>query len=159
MQELIQWAQRNGVTQQALNELFVMFNAYHVNPNPTTPKTSEGALQQQVRLNAHNAGVIAWRNNVGAATTDTGSHVRFGLANDSAKMNKHIKSSDLIGIKKVYITQEMVGSYIGQFWARECKRPGWHYTGTDREQAQLKYQNLVVSFGGDAKFITSIAEI
>lgn len=69
--------------------------------------------------------------------------VRFGLANDSPAVNKRIKSCDLVGIRP-----------NGQFWARECKPAAWHYTGTEREQAQLRFIELVNSMGGDAAFTT-----
>jgi hypothetical protein len=80
---------------------------------------------------------------VGAAVDARGNHVRFGLANDSKEMNDRIKSSDLIGIGR-----------DGRFIAREVKAPGWRYTGTDREQAQLKFIELIIGMGGDACFVT-----
>jgi hypothetical protein len=93
-----------------------------------------------------------WRNNVGAATTADGSFIRFGLANDSSGLNKILKSADLIGINPVQITQDMVGCVIGQFISREVKTKNWRYTGTAREQAQLKWIELILSLGGNACF-------
>jgi len=42
----------------------------------------------------------------------------------------------------------------GQFVSREVKRPGWRYTGTEREVAQLRWIEIVTALGGDAKFTT-----
>lgn len=62
--------------------------------------TSESAIQNKVRLAAAYAGLECWRNNVGVSMVidEYGNKrpVRYGLANDSAKVNKEIKSSDLI---------------------------------------------------------------
>ena len=112
--------------------------------------TTEQELQQAIRAEASRAGCVLWRNNVGAAGA-----IRYGLANDSAAMNANIKSSDLIGIEPVIITPDMIGTVIGRFIAREVKRPGWHWTGTDRERAQLRYMQLVCRMGGNACFATS----
>lgn len=115
---------------------------------------SESQVQDAVRLAASKAGWLLWRNNVGAGKLDNGSFIRWGLANDTKAMNESLKSSDLIGIRPVLITQEMVGSVIGQFVAREVKREGWRRTGSDREQAQDAFIQLVNSRGGDAAFTT-----
>jgi len=104
-------------------------------------------------------GVILWRNNVGVLIDKFRRPVRFGLANDSKKTNENLKSADLIGIKKVIITQEMVGKTIGQFVSREIKRPGWKYSGTEREKAQLEWEVLINSMGGDAGFATDTGTI
>ena len=109
--------------------------------------TTEQDLQQRIRAEASRVGAVLWRNNVGAAGP-----VRYGLANDSAAMNRHVKSSDLIGLEPVVVTPDMIGSVIGRFVAREVKRPGWRWTGTDREVAQLRFMELVCSLGGNACF-------
>lgn len=115
---------------------------------------SEATIQKKIRLAYANNGVTLWRNNVGACQDASGNFIRYGLANESKQMNDNIKSSDLIGIKPIVITQDMVGATIGQFVAIETKRPGWKYTGTDREKAQLKFIELVKRLGGDAGFCT-----
>ena len=116
--------------------------------------TNETTIQDQIRLEASQAGLRLWRNNVGACRDTKGRLIRYGLANDSAAVNRALKSSDLIGIRPVVVTQEHVGRIIGQFVAREVKRSGWEYHGTPREQAQLRFIELVRSLGGDACFAT-----
>jgi hypothetical protein len=116
--------------------------------------TSEAYSQSQVRLEAPRAGVTLWRNNVGVLTDLTGRPVRFGLANDSRQLNEALKSSDLIGWRPVLITPGHVGRTIAQFVSRECKAPGWKYTGTDRERAQKAWLDLVAAAGGDSAFAT-----
>lgn len=115
---------------------------------------SEAAVLTNVRRNASVRGLRLWRNNVGVAKDDTGRVVRFGLANDSTRVNRVTKSSDLIGITPVVVTQDMVGQTVGIFTARECKREGWVYRGTPTEKAQLGFIELVRRMGGDAEFTT-----
>jgi hypothetical protein len=114
----------------------------------------ETDLQAKVKLEATQKGMRLWRNNVGAFKTPDGSYVRFGIANDSPRLNAIFKSSDLIGIRPVLITKDMVGKTIGQFVAREIKREGWTYKGTEREKAQKAFIDLIKSMGGDAMFCT-----
>lgn len=115
---------------------------------------SETAVQSETRLKASNEGNVLWRNNVGVAKRDDGVPIRYGLCNESKQQNEKVKSSDLIGIKQVLITQEMVGQTIGQFYAREVKKEGWVFKGTKREIAQLNFITIVLSLGGDAEFIS-----
>jgi hypothetical protein len=116
---------------------------------------SEAAILNLVKLEATRKGCRIWRNNIGASYMQDGSFLRYGLANDSAGMNKIIKSADLIGIRPVLITHNMVGATIGQFVSREVKASNWKYTGTDREKAQLAWAELILSMGGDAAFCIS----
>lgn len=115
---------------------------------------SEAAAQAAVRLEAASKGMRLWRNNVGALTDERGVPIRFGLANDSAKINKVIKSGDLIGINSKPITLAEVGQPRGQFLSREIKKPGWAYSATPHEQAQYRWNLLVCAAGGDACFAT-----
>ena len=84
-----------------------------------------------------------------------GRSIRYGLANDSKKVNKVLKSADLIGITPVLITQGMINTIMGVFTSIEVKRAGWTYTGTEKEQAQLAWMHLITLFGGRAGFATS----
>lgn len=119
---------------------------------PDVRGTSEMAVQNQVRLRASREGARLWRNNVGAGKLENGKFVRWGLANDSTAVNAMLKSADLIGIRPVPIGD---GRIIGQFVSYEIKRPGWKYAGTDREEAQLRWRNLILSLGGEASFMTA----
>lgn len=152
MRNLTQWADRHGVSHVALAELRAMMGV-DTDPAKCTAKvSSEAAVQTAIRLEASRLGVRLWRNNSGCCKDETGRLIRYGLCNDSAQLNKRIKSSDLIGVRPVVITSDMVGQRIGQFVAREVKRPGWKYTGTDREKAQLAFIELLQSLGADAAF-------
>jgi hypothetical protein len=152
-----EWATEWNVSPVALRSLMQRIG---IEPDDLLPETPAQALQLEAfvqakeRLAASRQGVYVFRNNVGAFKDDTGRVIRYGLANDSKKLNKMIKSSDLIGIKSIIVTPEMVGSKVAIFWARECKRQGWVYKGTDEEKAQLAFINLVNGLGGDAAFTT-----
>lgn len=120
---------------------------------------SEADIQAKVRLEAASKGARLWRNNVGCLRCPDGSYLRYGLANDSSAVNDVFKSSDLIGIKPILITQDMVGSTIGQFIAREVKRPDWVYKATGHEKAQKAFIDFINSMGGDASFCTNTGTI
>jgi hypothetical protein len=110
-------------------------------------------VQSRVRLEASRKGVTLFRNQVGAMYDERGNFVRFGLANDSAQLNSRIKSADLIGMRPIVITAEMVGRTVGQFVSRECKRGDWSFTGDEHELAQLAWAAFVTSMGGDAAIV------
>lgn len=152
---LEQWALKWGVSYEALQDLRVGFGLVNTDPSIPERGNNEAAVQARIRLEASRCGARLWRNNVGATQDDRGNFIRYGLANDSKQMNEVIKSSDLIGIQPIIITPAHVGSTFGRFVAREVKAPGWQYTGTKREQAQLKFLELIVKLGGDACFATS----
>ncbi len=126
---------------------------------------SEQWAQQQVRFQIAQAGAMSWRNNVGATPAkcpDCGTPrqpVRYGLANDSPKLNEKIKSSDLILAIPRLVTHDMVGQTVAQFGSVEMKRPGWQYTGEGREKQQAAWLGLVESVGGFARFSTGDIEL
>lgn len=153
------WGMKHGIAPFALEELEGLLGiagrAALTDPTSAGEPGSESRQQSIVRLEASQKDVLLFRNNVGAFKTDEGGYVRYGLANDSAKMNDRIKSSDLIGIRRKVITPAMVGSVVGIFTARECKREGWVLRPSDkRAAAQQTFINLINSYGGDAAFAT-----
>ncbi len=115
---------------------------------------SEAEVQSGVRLEAAQKGIRLWRNNSGAGKLENGNFIRWGLCNESAAVNSRMKSADLIGIRAVKITPDMVGRVVGIFVARECKPEGWTYSGDDTEEAQLRFLHLIRDMGGDAGFAT-----
>jgi hypothetical protein len=155
---LYEWAARWQIPLEAIAELQAI-NGMNGTPGHVANGKSEAFAQSQVMLEAAQKGLAVWRNNVGALKDETGRVVRYGLANDSSALNKVLKSSDLIGIRPVQIVPAHVGLTIGQFVAREIKAPGWHYSGTEREEAQLNFINYVNSRGGDAAFATGAGSL
>lgn len=147
------WALRWGVNYQALEELRAMIGIPSVIPL-VDGGASEDDVQQRVRLEAPRKGVMLFRNNVGVLKDITGRPVRYGLANDTKRMNEAVKSADLIGWRRTLIEPKHVGLHIAQFVSRECKHEGWTYSGTDHEAAQQKWALAVISDGGDAAFCT-----
>ena len=111
---------------------------------------SEADVQNWVRIRASEEGWRLWRNNVGVLKREDGTPVRYGLANDSTAVNRELKSADLIGIRRVLITQDMVGTYIGQFVSIECKPSDWKANSDKRLAAQIKWQELINMMGGHA---------
>lgn len=156
MSVLHQWAIQWGISLPALQDLQQRLGVVNL-PDAAAPAPggkSEAWAQSAVRLEAGQKGVKLWRNNVGALKDSTGRVVRYGLANDSQAVNEVIKSGDLIGWRRVTITPAHVGHNLAQFVSREIKEPGWNYTGTAHEQAQLSWANIINAAGGDARFCT-----
>ena len=121
---------------------------------------NEAALQNHIREKFAHVGPI-WRNNSGACTDATGRLIRYGLGNDSAKMNGHIKSSDLIGIRPLLVDVPGIGwRMVGVFTAIEVKAPGWRLRdGDERAHAQARYHDVVRQSGGFAGFASSVDDV
>ena len=156
-----QWAARHPQAAADLQQV--------INPAMAPAEGSEGKseswAQQQARFKIAHAGAFSWRNNV-FATPAKCPHcktpqqpVRGGLANDSSKLNKKIKSSDLILAIPRLITQDMVGTTIAQFGSVEVKKPGWKFSGNEHEEAQLAWLALVAKVGGFAAFSTGDVQL
>lgn len=167
MNKLKAWQEQFGITTEEMNALSDILGL-SVSVDDTNyvkhPAKSEAAVQADCRLKASKQKNRLWRNNVGVAMRvddDTGKSVpvRYGLCNETKQMNKQVKSSDLIGIKQVLITQDMVGTIIGQFWAPEIKKRDWFFTGSERELAQLKFHQIVNDLGGCAKFVNDVDQL
>lgn len=99
-------------------------------------------------VRASEMGGALWRNNSGACFDSTGRMVRYGLGNVSKKLNAVWKMPDYVGIQPG-----------GRFAGIEWKRPGWTWTGTAHEQAQLNAIRNIVALGGVAGFCSSIEEM
>ena len=105
---------------------------------------SEHEIQQRIRLACGRGPVRLWRNNTGALVDQQGRFVRFGLCKGS---------SDLIGLRSVVVTPEMVGQRIAQFVALEIKAP--QGVVSPEQQAFLR---LVQELGGVASVCRSIEQ-
>lgn len=156
MNNLHEWARRWNVPLEMFRDLQMTLGTYTAPLPADAPEAgkSEAWAQSAVRLEASEKGVKLFRNNVGVLENKTGRPVRYGLGNDSSKMNEVIKSADLIGVRPVVILPHHVGHTFGQFVSREIKAPNWQYTGGGREPAQLAWANLINANGGDAAFAT-----
>lgn len=128
-------------------------------PKITGKPLLESAVQKMIIQEAALKGCILWRNNVGCMVDKNGRLIRYGLNNTSKKENDEYKSSDLIGIRKITITPQMVGKTIGVFVAREIKREGWKYKGSDPEKAQKRFIDLIIDMGGDACFANEVGTL
>lgn len=156
---LTQWAIDYQVPYAAVEALRAMMGLNGKDHMPEKSGTSEAAVSSVLVLEAARADIPLWRNNCGALKDEHGRLVRYGLANSSKDENKLIASADFIGIRRRLITQGMVGTHIGQFVSRETKEVGWVWRGGDtptgqREEAQLRWAQLILSYGGDAGFCT-----
>lgn len=152
MNTFYQWAVDWNLSQACINDFIMRVQCQNI--QETSGITTETDVNSSVRLKAAKTGMSLWRNNSGAFRDNRGRMIRFGLGNDSKQVNEHFKTSDLIGIKPIKITPKHIGKIIGQFVARECKKPGWKFTGTEREKAQGNFLALVAAKGGDALFTT-----
>jgi hypothetical protein len=147
------WAHKWGVPPQALVELGAVLTAEapKLAPPRAVPR-SEADIVALARVNASRAGMRLWRNNNGATYDAEGRFIRYGLANESKKLNDVLKSPDLIGWRSVDINITHLGRRMAQFVGIECKAPGWRYTGNGREVAQQKFLTLIEQAGGHARF-------
>lgn len=150
MLTITEWATRWGVPRAALDEL--LLSTYQ--PPVASGLSGELAVQQQIRAEAPAHSCVLWRNNSGACTDESGRPIRYGLGNDSAKINAVLKSSDLIGITPV--TDPVSGLRYGVFTAIEVKAPGYKGPRSQRELAQARFIKLVQDCGGLAGFASDV---
>lgn len=148
MNSILTWAHRHSIPHAAIADLLHILGMA-APPLQQAGAGGEAAVQAAVRLEAARRGVRLWRNNSGVAMNDRGQPIRFGVANESAAINKVFKSSDLIGIGP-----------DGKFWAIECKKPDWVYRDSDqRAVAQAAFLKLIVAAGGVGKFVRGVEDL
>ena len=146
MSNLQIWAHRWGISDQALHELQLM-SLPDIDVTDTESEQLETQISADVRIQASRFGVILLRNNSGVGVNPAGRPVRFGLGNDSKRLNQVRKSADLIGLAP-----------NGRFIAIETKRPGWRYRATAEEIAQRNFLDLVIRMNGVAGFVQSVSD-
>lgn len=118
---------------------------------------SESEIQQLIQIEGPYHNCQLQRNNSGALKNERGEMVRYGLGNISAKHNKQMKSSDLIGFTSVVITPEMVGKTVAIFTAVEVKSESVKINPKDETIiAQQNFINWVMRHGGIAGFAKSV---
>jgi hypothetical protein len=137
---LLQWAMKWQVPAAALDELMKMEDVDATDH----ADVSETAIVRACRLEADRLGGVLWRNNSGATFDQNGRMIRYGLGNDSKKLSRDYKSSDLVGLAPG-----------GRFMAVECKAKGWKGVRTEREHAQANFGRHVVKLGGLFTFATA----
>lgn len=122
--------------------------------------TPEQLSSQKVRLRASEMGLTLFRNNTGAFSDETGRLVRFGLGNESKRLQESCRFGDYIGFYEMQITKEMVGKTVAVFANIEVKPEGKIPTTlkraqkheTSREAGQLRAIKLIRNKGGMAWF-------
>ena len=103
----------------------------------------EQVIQQRIRLElGQHPDLRIFRNTTGTCTDQrTGNFIRYGLAKGS---------SDLIGIRRITITPDMVGQTVGVFTSLEVK------TDTGRPSPEQKaWLGMVQQLGGIAAIVRS----
>jgi len=106
---------------------------------------SERSIQRSIQFNLNKIpGTRIFTNDVGMATLDNGSKIKYGL---------RVGSSDLIGWRSIEITPEMVGKWVAIFTAVEVKRKGCVASPT-----QKTFIRNVTDAGGIAGVACSVDE-
>ena len=104
-------------------------------------RSDEQRVQNQIRLDLGRGPVRLWRNNTGALKDAAGRLVRYGLCPGS---------SDIIGLRQVVVTPDMVGHTLAVFAAIEVKDRG---RATPEQQAFI---DAVATLGGMAGVARSV---
>lgn len=124
--------------------------------------TAEAKASFQLRERASEWGLRLFRNNSGVLKNEVGVPVRFGLGNESKKINQELKSGDFVGWTPVLITQEMVGKQVAIFTNVEAKAEGFvhreTYPKNKREHGQSNFNKMIIKAGGVAGFACNKVE-
>ena len=125
----------------------------------------ETSRQNKIRLALSSLGITNWRNNTGVGWAGkmikgSGKMMFVGKEDVIIRNARPLRaglckgSSDIIAIKSVLITPEMVGQVIGQFIAVEVKTPAGRPT-----KDQLNFNQQINHKGGIALFARNIEDI
>jgi hypothetical protein len=153
----ISWQKKHNISYAALVDLWELQEPFRSLSSEVG--SNETPQQKAIILAGGKHGCLLMRNNVGVAFKENGAPVRFGLGNESKRINDKVTSSDLIGSTTVLVTPEMVGSYVGVFTAIEVKKQGWSFKGTPREIRQKNFHDIVKARFGIAQFATGPMDI
>ena len=107
---------------------------------------NEAALTRHIQVALTGKHSRMWRNNCGVLIDSRGQRVTYGLCPGS---------SDLIGLRALTITPEMVGETVAVFVAVEVKRPDFRGKVPEHQQ---QFITTVRELGGRAGFATSVSE-
>lgn len=110
---------------------------------------SEQAIQQEIVLSLSKGDTRLLRNNCGQCRTDDGRVIRYGVGNPGG--------SDLIGIKTITVTPDMVGKKIGVFTAIEVKTPSGKVS--EQQQRFLSMVGVLGGLSGIARSVDDASEI
>lgn len=120
--------------------------------------TRERDIQNAIRLAASAAGMTTWRNNVGTGWAGEVTHLADGsvLIHNPRPLHAGLckGSSDLIGIRPVVVTAEMLGQTLAQFAAVEVKSSRGRVT-----EVQDRFLQFVRSAGGYAVIARSAEDL
>lgn len=154
MMTLDQWAVLWGVPPAAMEQLRTLTLPITDAPRKAVSDAkSEAAVSERILLaSAERDDLLMFRNNVGAwKHPETGRVVRYGLGNESKRVNETIKSADFIGIWRKRVTLADVGKDHGLLVSTEAKREDEPLNPNDpRTAAQLRWAQAINSFGGIA---------
>jgi hypothetical protein len=120
---------------------------------------SEHNIQRDAQIELSSRGSPFWRNNVAKAWVGTlkiYNRENGRLILDNARpleAGLAVGSGDIIGIKSVTITQDMVGQTVGIFCSGEAKVPG-----KNPNAQQLSWAKMINERGGIAGAFHSIEE-
>ena len=105
----------------------------------------EGTLLKRLMIAGSAWGLRLFRNQCGVYQLKDGRYLSSGLC---------VGSSDLIGYRRVMITPKMVGTYLAQFVAVECKGPRGRVS-----DAQRQFVEVVQKAGGLAVIARSLDDV
>lgn len=151
------WATNWGIDDETLAKLLDRLGVGEPPKVVAIRPRSEAAVSSVIKLEAADYNIRLTRNNVGVLKDINGRPVRYGAWNENKEMNELYKSPDLIGIRPVKITPDLIGKTIGQFVGREAKKEGWKFNPKSKhEQAQERCHTMINLAGGDARFVSDV---